>query len=225
MEPSQSSRWRWSRSRWFYWRCGGMYRVLHGQNVSRVVGRRYSICEEGQNQHPLTNATKWILQYWRLTKPSTGIKPKLMHQLYIAVALPKITYGIDIWYYPPNKQEGHTRNSGSVMFLRNLQKIQCIAALTITGTLRSSPNDYIDIHTNILPLKLALSKACHNAIIHYLTLPETNPIHKLIQNLLNNPPPNKHPSPLYKHLKLYQLTNSQIETIKPLLLNEYLIYY
>ena len=99
-----------------------------------------------------------------------------MCQLYIVVALPKITYGIDIWYYPPNKQEGHTRNSGSVMFLCNLQKIQCIAVLTITGTLRSSPNDYIDIHANIFLLELALSKACHNAIICYLTLPETNPM-------------------------------------------------
>ena len=145
-----------------------------------------------------------------------GIKSKLMCQLYIAVSLPKITYGIDIWYYPPNKQEGHTRNSGSVMFLRNLQKIQCIAVLTITGTLRSSPDNYIDIHANILLLELALSKACHNAIIWYLTLPETNPIHKLIQNLLNNPPPNKYSSLLYKVLKLYQLTNSQVETIKPL---------
>ena len=137
-----------------------------------------------------------------------------MHQLYITVALPKITYGLDIWYYPPNKQEDRTRNSGSVTFLHNLQKIQCTAALAITKTLRTSPNDYIDVHANILPLELSLTKACHNAVICYLTLPDTNPIHKIIHNLITNPPPNKHPSPLYKLLMLFQLTNSKIETIK-----------
>ena len=37
----------------------------------------------------------------RLTKPSTGVRARLMRQLYLSVALPKITYGIDIWYTPP----------------------------------------------------------------------------------------------------------------------------
>ena len=53
-EPYKSSRRRQARSRLFYWRCGGTYGVLHGWNVSGVVGQRYSICEKGQNEHPLT---------------------------------------------------------------------------------------------------------------------------------------------------------------------------
>ena len=53
-EPYKSSRQRRSRSRLLYRQCGGTYRVLHGQNVSRVVGQRYSICEEGRNERPLT---------------------------------------------------------------------------------------------------------------------------------------------------------------------------
>ena len=48
-EPYKSSR-----SRPFYRWCGGTYRVLHGRNVSRVVGQRYSVCEEGRNERPLT---------------------------------------------------------------------------------------------------------------------------------------------------------------------------
>ena len=91
-----------------------------------------------------------------------------MRQLYLAVALPKITYGIDVWYTPPSKPIGYTRNTGSVGALRNLEKIQRIATLAITGTLRSSPNDYVDIHANVLPMDLALLKACHNAIVRYL---------------------------------------------------------
>ena len=29
--------------------------MLHGRNVSRVVGQRYSVCEEGRNERPLTD--------------------------------------------------------------------------------------------------------------------------------------------------------------------------
>ena len=88
-----------------------------------------------------------------------------MHQLYLAVALPKITYSIDIWYTPPSKPPGYTKNIGSVGALKNLQKIQRIATLAITGTLRSTPNDYVDLHVKILPIELALLKTCHAAII------------------------------------------------------------
>ena len=42
------------------------------------------------------NATKWILQFRRLTKPSTGVNAKLMRQLYLSVAIPKMTYGLDV---------------------------------------------------------------------------------------------------------------------------------
>ena len=56
-----------------------------------------------QAQRGIANATKWILQFRWLTKPSTGVKAKLMRQLYLSVAIPKMTYGLDIWYTPTNQ--------------------------------------------------------------------------------------------------------------------------
>ena len=110
-------------------------------------------------------ATKWILQFHILSKPSTSVSPKLMRQLYLAVALPKITYGIDLWYTPPAKPVGRTRNTGSVSALCSLQKAQKIASLAITGTLRTTPNNFIDVHAGIFPMELALLKACHHTLI------------------------------------------------------------
>ena len=52
-----------------------------------------------------------------------------MRCLYLSVALPKITYGIETWYTPPDKPMGYTKNTGSVSALRNLQKAQRIATL------------------------------------------------------------------------------------------------
>jgi hypothetical protein len=65
-------------------------------------------------------------------------------------------YGIDIWYTPPTKPAGYTRNTGSAGALPSLKKIQRITALAITGTLRKLPNDYVDAHAGILPMELAL---------------------------------------------------------------------
>ena len=137
-----------------------------------------------------------------------------MRQLYLAVALPKITYGLDIWYTPPTKPAGQTRNSGSAGILRNLTKVQRIAALAITGVLRTSPNDYVDVHAGILPMELALLKACHSALVRSLTLPSTNPIHQVVQAAKHRQP-SKFPGPMDNLLKIFALKDARLETIYP----------
>src|ERR1700679_3602647 len=136
-----------------------------------------------QTQRAIANATKWLLQYRRLTRPSTGTGAKLMRQLYVSVALPKITYGIDIWYTPPFKLIGHFRNSGSVGALRQLQKTQRIATLAITGALRTTPTDTLDAHAGVLPLEFALQRSAHRALIRMLPLPPAHPIHKIVTEI------------------------------------------
>jgi hypothetical protein len=137
-----------------------------------------------------------------------------MRQLYLAVALPKIMYGIDIWYTPPTKPAGYTRNTGSAGALRGLQKIQRIATLAITGTLRTSPNDFVDAHSGVLPMELALTKACHSALVRSLTLPSTNPMHQVVQEAKRRQP-KKYPGPIDNLLKIFGLQNSEVETIRP----------
>ena len=79
LEPYKSSRQRQARSRLFYRRCGGTYGVLHGRNVSGVVGRRYSVCEEGRNERPLTTSPSsvppglvWSMSIAGLSKMISG---------------------------------------------------------------------------------------------------------------------------------------------------------
>jgi len=105
-----------------------------------------------------------------------------MRQLYLAVALPKMTYGINVWYLPPRKPAGATKNKESVSVLKSLQKIQCIATLAINGGLCTTPMDLLDAHTGILPLELALSKACHRAIVQILTLSKAHPLFQIVRS-------------------------------------------
>jgi Reverse transcriptase (RNA-dependent DNA polymerase) len=105
--------------------------ILEGQRVEEVDCFKYlgvqidsQLRWKEQAQRATANTTKWILQYRRLTRPSTGVGSKLMRQLYLSVALPKITYGLDVWYTPPSKPAGYTKNTGSVGVLCNLEKAQ-----------------------------------------------------------------------------------------------------
>ena len=196
--------------------------TLEGQLVQEVRSYKYLGIQvdahlrwKEQAQRATANATKWILQFRRLTRPSTGVKAKLMRQLYLSVALPKIVYGVDVWYAPPSKPAGCTRNTGSAGVLRNLQKVQRMATLAITGTLRTTPNDFIDVHANVFPMELALLKACHNALVRSLTLPDTNPIHQIVQKAKRNPP-TKHPGPIDILLKEFSLRDISTETIRPM---------
>ena len=135
-----------------------------------------------------------------------------MRQLYLAVVLPKITYGLDIWYTPPYKPVGFTKNTGLVNMLRSLQKTQRLASTAITGTLCTAPTDLLDACVGILPMELALLKACHRVIVHAYTVPSTHPLYQIIQQVKRNPP-TKHLSSIDQLIKIFNLYNTKIETI------------
>ena len=195
--------------------------VVNGQIIQEVESFKYlgvtidnQLRWNEQAQRASANATKWLLQFRRLTKPSTGVGSKLMRQLYLAVALPKITYGIDIWYSPPTKPIGAAKSTGSVGTLRSLQKLQRMATLAITGALRSTPTDLLDAHAGVLPMELALLKTCHRAAVRMLTLPRSHPLHRTVRNA-KTAPPHSHLGSVDNLIKLFQLSNVEMETISP----------
>lgn len=195
--------------------------TINNQTISEVHLYKYlgilvdsQLRWKEQDQRAIANATKWPLQYRRLMKPSTGTSAKLMRQLYLSVALPKITYGLDVWFTPPNKEPGQTKNLGSSTFLCQLQKTQRITLLEITSTLCTTPNEFVDAHAGILPIDLTLHKATHRALIRLLTLPPSHPLHDIIISTKGNPP-QKYASPIANLLRIHKLSNIRIETITP----------
>jgi ribonuclease HI len=99
--------------------------------------------------------------------------------------------------------------------LKALQKLQRIATLAITGALRSTPTDLLDAHAGVLPMELALMKACHRATVRLLTLPDTHPLHRKVGSAKRNPPSN-HPSPIDDLIKIFGLGKMKMETISPI---------
>jgi hypothetical protein len=130
-----------------------------------------------QGDHAVAKAAKWTLAFRRLTRPSMGIRPKLLRQLHNTVAVPKLSYAADVWYTPMHKIEGKTNKSGSVRVTCKLITIQRMATLAITGALKSMATDVLDLHANILPVELLLHKICHCTALRIATLPPSHPLH------------------------------------------------
>ncbi|PPQ83676.1 hypothetical protein CVT25_006195, partial [Psilocybe cyanescens] len=182
---------------------------LLGVNVDSQLKWKYQL------QKAVEKATNWVLNFIRLTKPTTGIEARLMRQLYIATVIPKMTYGLDIWYTPPTKPLGHAHNTGSVSGLCQLAQIQRKAALAIAGGLRSTPNELIDTHAGILPMELTLLKICHRAIVRMATLSEQHLLHQMIRTTRRATPNLRYKTPIDNLLHIFEIDPTRFEPIHP----------
>src|SRR6266481_1823352 len=94
-----------------------------------------------------------------------------MHQLYNVVAVPKMAYVAGVWYMPVFRPEGKSRHSRSVGVTRRLTTLQRLTTTTITGALRTTATDVLELHANMLPVNLLLHQICHRAAVCLATLP------------------------------------------------------
>ena len=167
-----------------------------------------------QAQKGVANTTSWVMQFHRLMRISTGISVKLMRQLYIVVAIPKMTYAINVWYTPPTKQVGQRRSTGSVRVLHQMTKLQRLASLAIVGGMKSTPTDLLDVHAGLLPVELMLLCICHGAMVKLCTLPDTHPLHPLVQ-ASHRSWNKKHRDPIKNALRIFKLDPRKFEPIAP----------
>jgi ribonuclease HI len=171
---------------------------------------RWRIQENGA----IAKATSYILMFRRLTRTKLGIRPRLMRLLFVSVAVPKMTYALDVWYVPPHKKEGMRNNSGSVRALKAMGKIQRIATRAITGGLWTSPNDLLDAHAGVLPVNLMLERICHAAAVRASTLPDGHPTRAMLR-AYSKTPAKTHLPPLQKLIECFRIKPQRFETIMP----------
>jgi len=194
---------------------------LRGKAIKEVESYKYlGVHIDGQlrwrtqENEAMAKATSYIMMFRRLTRTNLGIRPRLMHLLYISVAVPKMTYTLDVWYVPPHKKEGKRNNSGSVRALKSMGKIQRIATRVITGGLWTSPNDLLDAHAGVLPVNLMLERICHSAVIRTATLPESHLLRSMIREYSKNPA-KTHLPPLQKLVERFKIKPRRFEMIRP----------
>jgi hypothetical protein len=81
-----------------------------------------------------------------------------MHQtsLVQVIAIPKMLYAADPWFTPAFREESNKPQQGSLGIAKKLTSVQCLATIMMTGAMRSTATDVLEVHANILPVTLAL---------------------------------------------------------------------
>ncbi|KZV95075.1 hypothetical protein EXIGLDRAFT_611043 [Exidia glandulosa HHB12029] len=156
---------------------------------------------------------RYVSAISRLARTTKGVSGEIARRLYVAVAVPRMTYAGDVWFTPV-RELPNGRLSGSVGFTRRLAQVQRVAATRITGAMRTSPGDLLDIHSDLWPIRLLLDKICYRSLLRLCTLPDSHPLSTYVQRtsrrLLKT-----HPSPLHILFDTYKLQPQKTEKIKP----------
>jgi ribonuclease HI len=104
------------------------------------------------NAHLQTIVDKTNKAYWacrRMVGSSWGLKPKMVAWLYTQVILPRICYGALVWSHKAKQQTSMARLNG----------LQRMAAIAVTGAMRTTPGPALDVILDWVPLHLKIEEA------------------------------------------------------------------
>lgn len=167
-----------------------------------------------QVDNAIARGTAYVFQLRRLSSTAKGIPLQLMRQLYQAIAVPKMLYAADLWFSPVYREGTDKLQRGSVGVAKHISSVQRIAALAITGALRSTATDILEAHANLLPATLLLQNACYRATIRLTTHPKTHPLYHPLRRAASKYV-SSHRSSLHKLTHRYAIVPDDIETLIP----------
>ena len=108
-----------------------------------------------------TKATRIWSQVYRVVGQKWGLKPSVTNWLYITVTRPVLTYAAVIWWQASNRFQS----------LKTLEKVQRLALMYITGSVRSTPTSAIEKCLGMTPIGLSIAG---EAIKGYLRILRNN---------------------------------------------------
>ncbi|KAI6001335.1 hypothetical protein EDD15DRAFT_2158845, partial [Pisolithus albus] len=104
-----------------------------------------------QVAHALSKGIAYAMQISRISSANKGLPAYLLRWLYLAVAVPKTLYAIDVWCTPPYSFDTTTRTRGSLGTFAKINRVQRQALLAMTGAFRTTATDVLEVYTNTLP--------------------------------------------------------------------------
>lgn len=164
--------------------------------------------------HVIRKGASWSSQIRRAVAPSWGLTPKYARKMYSSVAIPKILYAVDVWGIPKILEETEPHRKNTSIAVSKLTTTQRAGTLAITGCLRTTPTDLLDLHAGTLPIHLEIDKHCHRAAVRIATLPTAHPLHKPAKKCAKRNV-KRHKSPLHALMNNYNIHPSEIEKIRP----------
>ncbi|KAJ7347812.1 hypothetical protein DFH08DRAFT_698974 [Mycena albidolilacea] len=127
----------------------------------------------------LAKGEAWLIQTACIARTSRGVGARDMRHLYLSVCVPQMLYAADLFLSPPACNCSLlTRVDPAI--IKKLHSIQRCAALAITGALRSTPTEVLDVYAHLLLVEHLVDKVRAGAALHLTTRPATNPLHAAV---------------------------------------------
>jgi hypothetical protein len=169
---------------------------------------------KGQCAASLAKGQDWLIQFGRLARTSRGINARYIWQLYLSIAVPRMLYAADIFLTPQQNVGKRTKDGRAKQAIVNkLASIQRRAALMITGAMKTTATDIVEVMANLIPFNLLVDKYRQRAAIRLATLPATHPLQKPVANAASRIV-KQHPTPLHDLIHRYNIKPQNVETIK-----------
>ena len=167
-----------------------------------------------QHTKVLTVTSFWVSRIWLLSKSASGISTSGTKQLYNTVAIPRITYGAEVWFMPLHQPAGAKNMRRSVSIMTKLRSVQWKVAKAITGGLSTTVGDILDVHSFIPPIDLLFNKLLFHAALRLCSLPKSHPLNHITRATVWHKA-KQHCSPLYNLIQLTQVNPKEVEVISP----------
>jgi len=145
---------------------------------------------------------------------SWGVPAKLIRQLYLSVAIPKITYVAAVWLQPSFAHLSDKRLRGLKGIARMIGSTQRTAVLAITGTMRTTLTDSLNVHANLLPTHLMFQQVLFQSALHPSSLPDAHPLKPHIKRI-EKKDIKRHHSALHKLIHTLGVHPECNETVLP----------
>ena len=197
--------------------------VVHPKRTLKLVGVTLDSGLKWKEQAAVSIARgqAWVSRFRRLSKISRGAAAPAIRRLYEAIAVPRMMYGAELYLTPQRRSTWKGANGQDVTGRREsqwmvarLESVQRQAAVLITGALRSTATDTLNIHANLLPVTARIQIIRQRAASRLGTLPPAHPLHKMT-SWLSKRRVKRHRGPMHELVQEFDINPDRIETILP----------
>jgi len=164
--------------------------------------------------YAIAKGAKYSVLLRQLSATSWGVPAKLICQLYLLVAISKIMYAAAIWLHPSFTHPSDRRLCGSKGLARKIRSSQRTAALAITGAMRTTPTDSLDVHANLLSAHLMFQQILYHSALCLSSLPAAHPLKPYVKKI-EKKDIKRHRSALHRLIHTLGVQPEHIETILP----------
>jgi len=193
------------------------WQPLHPINRHSEVFRSYCWQQaklESTGHRGTGKGQNWIIQFNRITRASCSTTARYVRKLYLSITVPRMLYAADIFLTPQQKVGKKAGNDKPKQAIVNkLASIQRQAAIMITGAMKTTATDILDIMAGLLLFHILVNKHWHRAALWLATLPHNHPLHKPVENTAKRLV-KCHSMPLHNLMHTFDIQPQKVETIE-----------